>query len=160
MYSSFCDIPLKLYYIVGFFSLIYKVKYRKYNIVEKTMKPKFRFLKIFIIFLFATPVFAQSTEAIELDDNNGEVMSLFEIERLIRRTDYTEALKQLNIYIEKKPDYFDNAQRLVKIIMNRRKQYSVLAEKAIKSSEENPEDHETPVKIILQMRGIEKNPPS
>ena len=76
-----------------------------------------------------------------MDDNNGEVMSLFEIERLIRKTDYTEALKQLNLYIEKKPDYFDNAQRLVKIIMNRRKQYSVLAEKAIKSSEQNPEDH-------------------
>ncbi|MBR4180216.1 MAG: hypothetical protein IKR45_05870, partial [Treponema sp.] len=95
-----------------------------------------------------------------MDDNGGEVMSLFEIERLIRKTDYTEALKQLNIYIEKKPDYFDNAQRLVKIIMNRRKQYSVLAEKAIKSSTENPEDHETPAKIILQMRSIEKNPPA
>ena len=95
-----------------------------------------------------------------MDDNGGEVMSLFEIERLIRKTDYTEALKQLNIYIEKKPDYFDNAQRLIKIIMNRRKQYSVLAEKAIKSSTENPEDHETPAKIILQMRSIEKNPPT
>ena len=104
--------------------------------------------------------YAQTVEEIELDDNNGEVMSLFEIERLIRQTDYTEALKQLNIYIEKKPDYFDNAQRLVKIIMNRRKQYSVLAEKAIKSSTENPEDHATPAKIILQMRSIEKNPPA
>ena len=124
------------------------------------MKRKFRLLYIIIIFLFATPVFAQSQEAIELDDNNGEVMSLFEIERLIRKTDYTEALKQLNLYIEKKPDFFDNAQRLVKIIMNRRKQYSVLAERAIRSSEENPEDHETPAKIILQMRGIEMNPPA
>lgn len=95
-----------------------------------------------------------------MDDNGGEVMSLFEIERLIRKTDYTEALKQLYIYIEKKPDYFDNAQRLIKIIMNRRKQYSVLAEKAIKSSTENPEDHETTAKIILQMRSIEKNPPA
>ena len=104
--------------------------------------------------------YAQTVEEIELDDNNGEVMSLFEIERLIRQTDYTEALKQLNIYIEKKPDYFDNAQRLVKIIMNRRKQYSVLAEKAINSSTENPEDHATPAKIILQMRSIEKNPPA
>ena len=124
------------------------------------MKQKFRLFKIIIIFLFATPVFAQSQSALDLDDNGGEVMSLFEIERLIRHTDYTEALKQLNIYIEKKPDFFDNAQRLVKIIMNRRKQYSVLAEKAIRSSEENPEDHETPAKIILQMRGIEKNPPA
>ena len=124
------------------------------------MKRKFRLFQIILIFLFAAPVFAQTPESIELDDNNGEVMSLFEIERLIRKTDYTEALKQLNLYIEKKPDYFDNAQRLVKIIMNRRKQYSVLAEKAIRSSEENPEDHETPAKIILQMRGIEKNPPA
>ena len=124
------------------------------------MKHKFRLLKIIIVFLFVTPVLAQSQDAIELDDNNGEVMSLFEIERLIRKTDYTEALKQLNIYIEKKPDYFDNAQRLVKIIMNRRKQYSVLAERAIRSSEQNPEDHETPAKIILQMRSIEKNPPA
>ena len=124
------------------------------------MKRKFRLFKIITIFLFVTPVFAQSQEAIEMDDNNGEVMSLFEIERLIRKTDYTEALKQLNLYIEKKPDYFDNAQRLVKIIMNRRKQYSVLAEKAIRSSEQNPEDHETPAKIILQMRSLEKNPPA
>ena len=113
-----------------------------------------------IFFLISAPLSAQIVDEIEHDDNNGEVMSLFEIERLIRRTDYTEALKQLNIYIEKKPDYFDNAQRLVKIIMNRRKQYSVLAEKAIKSSTDNPEDHETPAKIILQMRSLEKNPPA
>ena len=121
----------------------------------------FRIFVIFLTFMSFCPVLsAQTVEEIELDDNNGEVMSLFEIERLIRKTDYTEALKQLNIYIEKKPDYFDNAQRLVKIIMNRRKQYSVLAEKAIKVSTENPEDHATPAKIILQMRSIEKNPPA
>ena len=44
--------------------------------------------------------------------------------------------------------------------MNRRQQYSVLAEKAIKTSTENPEDHEATAKIILQMRSIEKNPPA
>ena len=81
----------------------------------------FQILLIFLTFMSSVSSFyAQTVEEIELDDNNGEVMSLFEIERLIRQTDYTEALKQLNIYIEKKPDYFDNAQRLVKIIMNRR----------------------------------------
>ena len=124
------------------------------------MKRKIRFFPVLIIFLACTSLYGQTVDEIQYDDNNGEVMSLFEIERLIRRTDYTEALKQLNLYIEKKPDYFDNAQRLIKIIMNRRKQYSVLAEKAIKSSTENPEDHETPAKIILQMRSIEKNPPA
>ena len=126
-----------------------------------TMKRKLRLFLTAVFFLFITvPCSAQIVDEIEMDDNGGEVMSLFEIERLIRKTDYTEALKQLNIYIDKKPDYFDNAQRLIKIIMNRRKQYSVLAEKAIKSSTENPEDHETPAKIILQMRSIEKNPPA
>ena len=124
------------------------------------MKRKFRFFKVLIFLLLCAPLSAQTVDEIQHDDNNGEVMSLFEIERLIRRTDYTEALKQLNLYIEKKPDYFDNAQRLIKIIMNRRKQYSVLAEQAIKSSTENPEDHETPAKIILQMRSIERNPPT
>ena len=125
------------------------------------MKARFRLFFTAAFFLFITvPCSAQIVEEIEMDDNGGEVMSLFEIERLIRKTDYTEALKQLNIYIDKKPDYFDNAQRLIKIIMNRRKQYSVLAERAIKSSTENPEDHETPAKIILQMRSIEKNPPA
>ncbi len=125
-----------------------------------TMKRKLRLILTALLLLFANPVFSQVVDQIEQDDNNGEVMSLFEIERLIRKTDYTEALRQLNIYIEKKPDYFDNAQRLVRIIMNRRKQYSVLAERAIRSSTENPEDHETPAKIILQMRSIEKNPPA
>ena len=121
----------------------------------------FQILMLFLLLLhIAMPLFAQTVNEIEHDDDNGQVMSLFEIERLIRRTDYTEALKQLNIYIEKRPDYFDNAQRLIKIIMNRRQQYSVLAERAIKSSTDNPEDHETPAKIILQMRSIEKNPPA
>ena len=104
------------------------------------MKGKFRFFPVLIFLLVCLPasLTAQTVDEIQHDDNGGEVMSLFEIERLIRRTDYTEALKQLNLYIEKKPDYFDNAQRLIKIIMNRRKQYSVLAERAIKSSTENP----------------------
>ena len=120
------------------------------------MKRKILFSLTAVIILFLTPLYAQQ----EAEEEDGEVMSLFAIEKLIRQTDYSEALKQLNLFIEKKPDYFDNAQRLIKIIMNRRKQYSVLAEKAIKSSTENPEDHETPAKIILQMRSIEKNPPA
>ena len=123
------------------------------------MKRRFRLFLTLLAFLAISPLYAQIVDEIEHDDNGGEVMSLFEIERLIRQTDYSEALRQLNLYIEKKPDYFDNAQRLIRIIMNRRKQYSVLAEKAIKSSTDNPEDHETPAKIILQMRRLEKNPP-
>lgn len=124
------------------------------------MRRKLFFFFTLLFILFSAGAYAQIVDEIEHDTQNGEVMSLFEIERLIRKTDYTEALNQLNIYIEKRPEYFDNAQRLIKQIMNRRKQYSSLAERAIKSSTENPEDHETPAKIILQMRSIEKNPPA
>ncbi|MCR4952750.1 MAG: HEPN domain-containing protein [Treponema sp.] len=89
-----------------------------------------------------------------------EPLTLFQIDALIKQTDYNEALKQLYIYIKKYPDDFDRAQVLIKRIMNQRQKYSVLTEMAMKASEENPEDHETPAKIILEMRSIEKNPPA
>ena len=53
-------------------------------------------------------------------------ISLFEIDRLIRKTEYDEALRQLNLYIEKNPEKFDNAQTRIKRIMNARNQYSIL----------------------------------
>lgn len=101
----------------------------------------------------------KALEYIESNDNDSDVMSLKEIEQLIKETDYNRALYELHKYIEKYPDRFDNAQKLIKTIMVRRDRYSVLTEKAIKSSEENPEDHETPSKIILEMKTLEKNPP-
>lgn len=125
------------------------------------MQKKFLFLITFLIFLTPVVVFSQENALsyIEANDDGKDVMSLFEIERLIRATDYNEALKQLHIYIQAYPDRFDNAQRLIKTIMTRRQRYSVLTERAIKSSTENPEDHETPSKIILEMKTLEKNPP-
>lgn len=114
-----------------------------------------------LFFLIPVSVFAQdkALEYIEAEDKDGEVMSLSQIEDLIKATDYNRALFELHKYIEKYPDRFDNAQRLIKTIMQRRARYSILTERAIKSSEENPEDHETPSKIILEMKTLEKNPP-
>lgn len=114
-----------------------------------------------LIFLAPTFSFAQDNALtyIEAQDQDDNVLSLREIEKLIKDTDYEEALKQLHTYIEKYPDRFDNAQRLIKTIMLRRNRYSTLTEKAIKSSTENPEDHETVAKIILEMKTLEKKPP-
>ena len=110
------------------------------------MTKKALFLSL-LIFLIIIPAFSQekdidrAVDYIEAQDTDDDVLSLFEIEKLIRATDYNVALEELHKYIEKYPDRFDNAQRLIKTIMNRRKRYSVLTEQAIKSSTENPEDH-------------------
>ncbi len=125
-----------------------------------------KYFTLFLLLFFSLyPLASQNQEIDEAtkniveEDLDDDVMSLFQIEKLIRQTDYTEALFQLHKYIERYPERFDNAQRLVRIIMNRRSRYSVLTEKAIKVSTENPEDHITPSEIILEMRTLEKNPP-
>ena len=64
------------------------------------MKRKIILISAVLIFLAAPSAFAQKSQ--EKDD-----MSLFEIDRLIRRTEYDEALRQLNIYIEKNPEKFE-----------------------------------------------------
>lgn len=126
-----------------------------------TKMKKKAFICILLILSSYFSVYSQSNavEIIESMDSDDDVMSLSEIEKLIRDTDYNEALFQLHKYIEKYPERFDNAQRLIRTIMTRRQRYSVLTERAIKSSTDNPEDHETPSKIILEMKTLEKNPP-
>lgn len=97
----------------------------------------------------------QNTDSTYSEDND---MSLFEIDRLIRKTDYGEALRQLNIYIDNRPENFDNAQRRIKRIMNIRKQYSILAEKLINLILTEPENDEKIYEITAQLERFERNP--
>lgn len=128
------------------------------------MTKKALFLTL-LIFLTLAPVFSQEKELdrsldyIEAEDTDSDVMSLFEIQKLIRATDYNRALQELHKYIEKYPDRFDNAESLIRTIMSRRQRYSKLTERVIKVSTENPDDHITPSQIILEMKTLEKNPP-
>ena len=87
-----------------------------------------------------------------------EDMSLFEIDRLIRRTEYDEALRQLNIYIKNKPDNFDNAQIRIRRIMNARKQYSILAEKLIDLIQKDPGNNKEIYEITAQLEKFERHP--
>ncbi len=112
------------------------------------MKGKFLLCFAVLFFLSATCVFAQ-----EKDD-----MSLFEIDRLIRRTEYDEALKQLNIYIEKNPEKFDNAQTRIKRIMHARNQYSILAERLIKLIQTDPGNNKEIYEITAQLEKFERHP--
>ena len=112
------------------------------------MKRKIVFISAILIFLTSPCLFAQ-----EKDD-----LSLFEIDRLIRRTEYDEALKQLNIYIEKNPEKFDSAQSRIKRIMHARNQYSILAEKLIKLIQTDPGNNKEIYEITAQLEKFEKHP--
>lgn len=112
------------------------------------MKVKRFLCFIFLVSLSFTCVFAQGK-----DD-----MNLFEIDRLIRKTEYDEALRQLNKYIELHPDNFDNAQTRIRRIMNARKQYSLLAEKLIDLILTDPGNDKEIYEITARLEKFEKHP--
>ena len=115
------------------------------------MKGKILLCLTFVIILAAPCAFAQKSQ--EKDD-----LSLFEIDRLIRRTEYDEALRQLNIYIEKNPEKFDNAQTRIKRIMHARNQYSILAERLITLIQTDPGNNKEIYEITAQLEKFEKHP--
>ena len=115
------------------------------------MKRKIILISAIMILLASPCAFAQKSQ--EKDD-----LSLFEIDRLIRRTEYDEALKQLNIYIEKNPEKFDSAQSRIKRIMHARNQYSILAEKLIKLIQTDPGNNKEIYEITAQLEKFEKHP--
>ncbi len=115
------------------------------------MKRKIVLISAIMILLASPCAFAQQSQ--EKDD-----LSLFEIDRLIRRTEYDEALKQLNIYIEKNPEKFDSAQSRIKRIMHARNQYSILAEKLIKLIQTDPGNNKEIYEITAQLEKFEKHP--
>lgn len=85
-------------------------------------------------------------------------MSLFEIDRLIRRTEYDEALRQLNNYLKINPDNFDNAQTRIRRIMVARRQYSILAERLIDLIEKDPGNNKEIYEITAQLEKFERHP--
>ncbi|MCR5187448.1 MAG: hypothetical protein K6C97_00830 [Treponema sp.] len=112
------------------------------------MKGKLLLCLAIIFSLSAGCIYAQS------DDD----VSLFEIDRLIRKTEYDEALRLLNIYIKNKPDNFDNAQTRVRRIMVARRQYSILAEKLIDLIQTDPGNNKEIYEITAQLERFERNP--
>ena len=115
------------------------------------MKRKIVLITAILIFLTSPCLFSQKSQ--EKDD-----LSLFEIDRLIRLTEYDEALRQLNIYIEKNPEKFDSAQSLIKRIMHARNQYSILADRLIKLIQTDPGNNKEIYEITAQLEKFEKHP--
>jgi hypothetical protein len=140
-----------------------------------------KLLLIFLIFLFVQNAFCEETmnaqnedfeieqiqiEKIELEQveskknksKTNEDFSLFEIDKLIRATEYDKALKQLKIYIEKNPLKFDLAQSRIKKIMKARQNYSELANRLIQLIQTDPGNDKEIYEITTTLESFEKNP--
>ncbi len=128
------------------------------------MKKKIFFFLTFLVFL--TPSFISAQE--DLDKINvreeeaveGNIKTIGQIKRDIKKKEYNLALEELHDYIRKYPNRFDNAEKYVRLIFKRREKYSSLFEELVKTSNDNPEDFIACGEIITQMKEIEKNPPS
>ena len=114
------------------------------------MTRTFRLAATLILFLFAVPsVFAEDA---------GDVMSLQEIDSLIKDTNYDLALVQLHQFIVKYPERFDSAQQRVRKIMDARNRYTVLANRLIDVIQTDPGNDEKVLGIIAQLEALERHP--
>lgn len=112
----------------------------------------------FIVVLFFSLVNLSAKPQKDSAAEREKDLSLYEIDKLIRKTEYDEALRQLNIYIENNPENFDNAQIRIKRIMNARKQYSILAEKLIELILNDPNNNKEIYEITAQLEKFERHP--
>lgn len=118
------------------------------------MKSK-KLIFIIAIFLLFQNVYCQSAE--NLIDEKDDV-SLTQIDKLIRETEYDEALNQLRVYMEKNPLKFDLAQRRVNKIMKARKEYSSLANRLIQIIKTDPGNDKEIYEITTMLEEFEKSP--
>ena len=81
--------------------------------------PKKRLVFAVLFSLFCPFFFSQNA-----GDEDGEVLSLKQIDMLINTTAYNEALKELTKYISAHPNDFDRAQERISRIMRLREEYN------------------------------------
>lgn len=121
------------------------------------MKGNRRFSAVLIFSLCVfTGIYAKNPKKSGIQED--DVLSLQEIDRLIADTNYDKALEELNRYIDKNPENFDNAQIRVAKIMNARNRYSRLAEELITLIIEEPDNAEQIYKITSELEQLEKYP--
>ncbi|MCF0243000.1 MAG: hypothetical protein HUK25_10200 [Treponema sp.] len=117
------------------------------------MKIKRLFLTVLMFSLCLVPVFSATSA-----EEEEEVMTLRNIDKLIKDTNYDKALEELNKYIDKYPENFDNAQYRVAKIMTARRRYTVLAQELIRLINEEPDNAEKIYKVTYELEHLEKYP--
>lgn len=112
-----------------------------------------------LIFLTISPVYSKGQKNHKDDlEYEEEDTSLREIRKLMRETNYDDAFKLLTVYIKQNPDNFDNAQRLIAVIMEAKKKYAETLDKLIVLISTDPDNDEEIYKVIRELKKIEKHP--
>lgn len=125
-------------------------KIKKFNLIA------FAILTLTFLFFSEINCFAQDVNP-EVE-SDVKILSLEEIDNLIKDTDYSQALIQLSEYLKKYPDQLDFVQKRIDLIMNYRNQYMILANKLLDTMEKEPENAQKKLEIIAQLETVEKNP--
>lgn len=86
-------------------------------------------------------------------------LSLSQIDRLIKNTEYQEALIQINDYLQENPNDFDNAQKRIKKIMESKEEYSDITQIFIEIIQNNPKNSKKLYEMMQQVDKAKKNPP-
>jgi hypothetical protein len=110
------------------------------------MKNKRFLLFAITIFLIIIPLTAKNSKKSAEEKD----LKLSEIDKLIRRTEYEQALRQLNVYLENNPENFDNAYARISAIMKAREEYRQDFEELVKTFEKIslPENSENSSEIV------------
>ena len=107
------------------------------------------FLAAAYCILIAAPFFAKPK-----DDS----LSLAEIDRLIRETDYDAALSALYEFNVSHPERFEDMQRRVGKIIKKLNLYTATASQLFDTVENDPENGEKILAIIAKLESLKKNP--
>jgi hypothetical protein len=113
------------------------------------MNKKLRFMLTLFMVFSVIPFFAEG---------GAEILSLAEIDTLIKDTNYDQALEQLHLYILEYPEQFDEAQKRIKKVMGARNRYTVLANSLIDVIQNEPTNDEKILSITNQLEALEKHP--
>ena len=125
------------------------------------------FAGIFIFSLFAFPFFSQENISLQKPVLEKKVLSLSEIDLLIKKNEYSSALEALSLFIKRNPEQFDRAQKRISQIMKKRLDFNaqafVLAEKMQESAglsdlQADALDSKK-MDIIVSLEKMEQNPP-
>lgn len=89
---------------------------------------------------------------------SGEVVTLSNIDVLIKQTKYSEALALLSEYIKYHPDNFDAAKTRIDKIMSVRHTYNFVENNLIDLAANNPSAADKNYQLVLQLEKIEQQP--
>ena len=127
--------------------------------------------KIFSISIFVFFSFFVFSQEINLSDENlsntdltetisseEKILSLSEIDVLIKDTNYDKALVELNKFIAAYPKSFDSAQMRVRKIMKARNSYSNLADNLFEVILNDPDNNDKIFNLTQQLKILERHP--